>query len=94
MIVCTKCGNNADSVDSVCPVCGGFLAGNHDPVTLTVGASDGESDFLAISDEVGEPVDGAWQNSWPLVSRVLIIVLYAVFVLAVAVAVNWMLRKL
>ena len=99
MIACTKCGNAADPQDSVCLVCGGFLAGTREPATLTVGAGDEESDFFVVTDEardlqageVGQVVDRSW---WPVVSRGAMLIFYVAFVLAVALAVNWMLRRL
>ena len=102
MIACTKCGNMAGPADSVCPSCGGFLAGTQVGATLTVGATEGtteDTDLFVLADEVMEPqasdpAQGVQQSWWPLVSRVAIVIFYVTFVLAVALGVNWMLRKL
>ncbi len=102
MIACTKCGNSAGPDDSVCPSCGGFLAGTQVGTTLTVGATEGateDADFFVVADQATElqasdPAKGVQQSWWPLASRAAIVIFYVTFVLAVAIGVNWMLRKL
>lgn len=101
LIACTKCGNDADPDDSVCLVCGGFLAGNQSSIAVITdpesgaaevdlgGPMDGPRDLPA-----GEAADPQLQTWWPALSRLALLAFYVAFVIAVAVAVNWLLRRL
>lgn len=98
MIACRQCGTRASAADVVCSVCGGFLAGSGE-TDLSSGQLSDTIEIYAVGDQAADPdTTTMWApghpSVWPAILTGLTIALYILFVIGVAILVNWMLRKL